>query len=164
MKLIQRFIANTTATFLALYLVDSLAEGHFVVRGVWAAVILAVLLGFVNSLIRPLHRARTKPLRAALMTVFTILVNVLILQILAWANALSTAGFGWVLLAAVFVAPVTGAISWLIGFNSSEKPGPSAWPETMRSTARPRRKSSRLRGSRRKSGKSSRRESVRFEE
>lgn len=41
MKGLARFVANAVAVFLALYLVDSVAEGRFVVKGVWAAIILA---------------------------------------------------------------------------------------------------------------------------
>lgn len=121
MKGLARFVANAVAVFLALYLVDSVAEGRFVVKGVWAAIILALVLGFLNSLIRPLHRARSKPLYAGISALATLLVNALVLQLLVWARALSTADMGWVFLAAAFVAVVTGAISWLIGFGSWEK-------------------------------------------
>jgi putative membrane protein len=124
MKLALRFVANAMAVFLALYLVDSVAGGRFVLAGVWAAVIPALLLGFLNSLVRPLHRLRSKPLYALTVAVLTVLVNALILQALVWAGAISSAGFTWVLAAAALVSLVTGAINRLIGFGGTEKSRP----------------------------------------
>ena len=128
MKLALRFVANAMAVFLALYLVDSVAGGRFVLAGVWAAVIPALLLGFLNSLVRPLHWLRSKPLYALAGAVLTVLVNALILQALVWAGAISSTGFAWVLAAAALVSLVTGAINWLIGFGGTEK----ARPESLR--------------------------------
>jgi putative membrane protein len=128
-RFIQRFVANAMAVFLALYLVDSVAGECFVLKGVWAAVILAFLLGLLNSIIRPLWRARTKPVSASAVAIATVLVNALILQALVWAKALSSGGFAWVLLTAAFVTVITGTISWLIGFGGTEKPRATASSE-----------------------------------
>jgi putative membrane protein len=118
-----RWLANGAAIFLGLYLVDSLVDGRFRLEATWAAVVAAVLLGFVNSLVRPLHRARSKPLRAALTVLLTVLVNALLLQIFVWVGAdVTTQGFLWVLLPAAFVTLITGLINWLVGFNQKERP------------------------------------------
>ncbi|MGI5940075.1 MAG: phage holin family protein [Thermoleophilia bacterium] len=142
MRFAQRFIANTVATFLALYLVDSVLHGRFVLRGVWAAVILALLLGFGNSLVRPLRRARTKPFTTALVTGLTVLINAFVMQVLTWAGAVSTTGFGWVLLTAAFVTLVTGTISWLIGFDGGSAPRPASTPTKKESATESRRRGS----------------------
>ncbi len=125
MKFWLRWLANGMAIFLGLYLVDSLLDGRFRLEATWAAVVAAVLLGFVNSLVRPLHRARSKPQRAALAVVVTVLVNALILQIFVWVGAdVTTQGLLWVLLAAAFVTLLAGIINWLVGFNHKERPRP----------------------------------------
>ena len=90
MRFLLRWIANGLAIYLALYLVDSVAGGRFRVSAVWLVVILAVLLGLLNSLFRPLRRVRSRPLVA--------------------------------LFAAAFISVLAGAISWLVGFPSKEKP------------------------------------------
>jgi putative membrane protein len=144
MKLALRFVANTVAVFLALYLVDSVAGGRFVLAGVWAAIIPALLLGFLDSLVRPLHRLQSKPLYALTGAVLTVLVNALILQALVWAGAISSAGFTWVLAAAALVSLVTGAINWLIGFGGIEK----ARPEPLRADSKARARERRNRPSR----------------
>jgi uncharacterized membrane protein YvlD (DUF360 family) len=121
-----RWLANGIAIFLALYLVDSLLHERFRLEATWAAVVAAVLLGFVNSLIRPLHRARSKPLRAALVVIVTILVNALILQTFVWLGAdVSTRSFLWILVAAAFVTLLAALINWQIGFNPKGRPRPT---------------------------------------
>jgi uncharacterized membrane protein YvlD (DUF360 family) len=118
-----RWLADGAAIFLGLYLMDSLLHEQFRLEATWAAVVAAVLLGFVNSLVRPLHRARSQPLRAALAVVATVLVNALILQIFVWVGAdVTTQGFLWVLLAAAFITLIAGLINWLVGFNQKERP------------------------------------------
>ena len=87
MKFLLRWIANSVAFYLALYLLDSLVAPRFWVQAVWVAVIVAVFLALVNSLIRPLHRLRTRPYRALVMALFTLIVNALVLQIFVWAGA-----------------------------------------------------------------------------
>jgi putative membrane protein len=120
-----RWTADALALFLALYLLDSVAKGRFQVRAVWVAVILALLLGLLNSFVRPLRRIRTKPFVALATIVITVLVNALILQIFIWAGApLTASSFMWILVAAAFVALLTGVINWLVGFNRKEKVRP----------------------------------------
>jgi uncharacterized membrane protein YvlD (DUF360 family) len=126
MKALTRFGADAIAVFLALYLLDSVAGGRFVLNGVWAAVIFAVVLGFLNSLIRPLHRVRSKPFYGTAVTVGTVLVNALVVQLLAWGDALAVRNVGWVFLAALFVTVVTSTINWLIGFGGRDRARPRA--------------------------------------
>jgi putative membrane protein len=122
-----RWTANSIAIYLALYLVDSVAGGRFRVEALWAAVIIAVLLGFLNSLVRPLRRLRSKPVVALSSAVLTVLVNTLVLQVFVWiGEALSAQSFAWVLAVAAFISLVAGTINWLIGFKSKEKQRASA--------------------------------------
>ncbi len=126
MKFWLRWIADSVAIFLGLYLVDSLLHERFRLEATWAGVVAAILLGFVNSFVRPLHRARSKPLRAGLTVVVTVLVNALIIQLFVWVGAdVSATSFAWVLLAAAFVTLVAGLINWQVGFHQKEKPRPT---------------------------------------
>ena len=125
MRYLLRWIANSISFYLALYLVDSLIAPRFWVKAVWVAVILAVFLGLLNSLVRPLHRIRAKPLYALVVTVLTVLINVLILQIFIWARApLSATSIVWVFVVAALLCLLAGVLNWLIGFKKKEKPGP----------------------------------------
>ncbi len=127
MKFWLRWTSNSVAIYLALYLIDSVAGGRFRVEAVWAAVIVAVLLGFLNSLVRPLRRLRSKPVVALSSAILTVLINALVLQVFVWIGAsLSAQGFAWVLAVAVFISLLTGTINWLVGFKSKEKPRAAA--------------------------------------
>jgi putative membrane protein len=118
-----RWTANSLTVFLALYLVDSVAGGRFRVTALWVAVVLAVILGLLNSVVRPLRRARTRPLAAAAGAIVTLLLNALILQVFVWLGlSLTVERFAWVLVVAAFVSVLTGTVSWLVGFSSKEKP------------------------------------------
>jgi putative membrane protein len=126
-KFVLRWVANSLCFFLALYLLDSLAAPRFYVQAVWAAVVLAVFLALLNSLIRPLHRVKTRPRRAITVVVLVLLVNTLILQIFIWAGAgLSATSVAWVFVAAAFLSVLGGVVNWLIGFRSKERPGDAA--------------------------------------
>jgi putative membrane protein len=118
-----RWLADGIAIFLALYLMDSLLHERFHLEATWAGVLAAIILGFLNSFVRPLHRVRSKPQRAALIAVLTLLVNAFILQLFVWVGAdVTSRGFIWVLLAAALATVVSGLINWQIGFGRSEKP------------------------------------------
>ncbi len=124
MKTLLRWTADAIAFYLALYLVDSLADGRFKVEAVWIAVILAVLLGLINSLIRPLYRVKSKPFLAAAEAVITVLINALILQVMIWVGApLAATNIVWVFITGAFLALLGGVINWLIGFKKKETPG-----------------------------------------
>jgi putative membrane protein len=126
-KLWLRWTADALAIYLALYLLDSVAKGRFQVRAAWAALILALLLGLLDSFWRPLHRVRSKPFLALLAAVLTLLVNALILQTFVWVGAeLATTSFVWIPVAGALLSLLTGVINWLVGFRSKERTRPAA--------------------------------------
>lgn len=140
MRYLLRWIANSIAFFLALYLVDSLIAPRFWVRSWWIAVILAVLLSTLDSLVPPLHRLKTRPQRALTTAVATFVMNALVLQIFIWIGApLSTTSIVWVLVVAAFVSLLGGVLNWLIGFKKKERPGAVTRERTRKvGTPRPR--------------------------
>ena len=127
MRFLFRWLANAISFYLALYLVDSLIAPRFWIRAVWVAVVLAVLLGLLNSLVKPLHRIKKNPGYALTVAVLTVLVNALIMQIFIWSGTpLSATHLVWVIVAAAFVSLLAGVLNWLIGFKPKEKPGAGA--------------------------------------
>ncbi len=124
MRYLLRFASNSLAIYLGLYLVDSLVAPRFWIKSWWLAVILAVLMGALNSLIRPLHRLSSRPRRALAVAVATVAMNALILQVFVWMRApISTSTVAWVFVPAAFVSLLGGMINRLVGFNIKEKPG-----------------------------------------
>lgn len=138
MRYLLRFVGNTIAIYLGLYLTDSVAKGRFVVGAVWAAILFAVLAGFMNSFIRPLPRIRKKPARAGTIAALTLAANILLLQIFVWITPLRAANLAWVLLVAAFVVVLTGVINWLVGFEAPAKERRTAALERIRKAPPPR--------------------------
>lgn len=131
MKFVLRWTANSIAFFLGLYLVDSLIAPRFFVQAVWVAVVLAIVLGLFNSMVRPLHKVKTRPRRAIIAVVLTLLLNTLMLQIFVWAGAsLAATSLVWVLVTGAFLSVLGGVINWLIGFRSKNKPGATTREKT----------------------------------
>jgi putative membrane protein len=131
MRFWLRWITNGITIFLALYLTDTLLHERFHFSATWPVVVAAIVLGFLNSFVKPLHRARSKPGRAAVIAVATVIVNAFILQLFVWVGAdLTSRGFLWVLLAAAFVTLVAGLINSQVGFGRSgkQRPGRSERP------------------------------------
>jgi uncharacterized membrane protein YvlD (DUF360 family) len=118
-----RWFANGIALFLALYLVDSLLHERFHFSKTWPAVVAAIILGFIDSFVRPLHRAKSNAPRAALTMVAVVLVNTLILQLFVWVGAQVTArSLLWILAAGAFTTLISGLINWQVGFGQTKKP------------------------------------------
>jgi putative membrane protein len=123
MRLLLRWISNGLAFYLALYLVDSLVAPRFFVGAVWVAILLGLFLGALNSLVRPLHRMRSKPGQAWGVAVTTMIINALVIQLFMWVGApLSATGFQWVLATALLLTILAGVINWLIGFKPPKEP------------------------------------------
>jgi putative membrane protein len=122
-RLLLRWLANALAFYLAMYLVDSLIAPRFFIEALWVAIVLALLLGILNSLVRPLHRLHDRPQRAWGVAIATVVGNTLILQIFIWIRApLSTTGLQWVIIVALFLTLLGGVINWLIGFKPEKEP------------------------------------------
>jgi putative membrane protein len=121
-SLVIRWISNTLALFVGLYLLDSLAHGGIQVKAAWAAFLIALLLGLLNSLVRPLPRLRDKPMNAALSALLTIVFNAFVIEILSLAGSpMTVRNPVWALVAGLFIAVLTGVINWLVGFDKKTK-------------------------------------------
>ncbi len=126
MKFLVRWIANGLAIYLALYLLDSVLAFRFHLAAAYPAILSAVFLGFGNSFIKPLYKARSRRFQATVITALTVLTNFLFLHVFVWAGGgITTSHFSWVLLAAALVSFLCGLINWLIGFRPKERPRPA---------------------------------------
>jgi putative membrane protein len=103
MYIILRWVVNA----LALLLVATIVPG-FSLLGFYPALIAALLLGFVNAVIRPVLLILTLPINILTLGLFTFVVNALMLWFVATiVKGFDIATFGTAILAAI--------ILWLIG-------------------------------------------------
>jgi putative membrane protein len=105
MKLLIVWIINALSLLALPYLFDSIK-----VDGFFTAMIVAVVLGLVNALIRPLLVVLTLPITILTLGLFIFVINGLMFWFVAsFVEGFVVAGF-W---PAVFGAIVYGIISWL---------------------------------------------------
>lgn len=72
MKFILRLLINTLAILLVAYLIPGIIVSSF-----WAALIMAIVLGVINALIRPVVSILTLPLKVLTLGLFALVVNAL---------------------------------------------------------------------------------------
>jgi len=81
-RLLLRFLVNALALYLAVWLVPGLhyqgSAGRFL--------LVAVVFGLVNSLLRPLLTILTCPLVIATLGIFTLVINAVLLLITGWLS------------------------------------------------------------------------------
>jgi len=78
-----RMIINLVLSAFVLMLISYLLSG-FVVSGFGVAIIVAVILGLVNTIVKPLVSLLTLPLNFVTFGLFSLVVNALMLALTAW--------------------------------------------------------------------------------
>lgn len=122
MGVIVKVLTNAAALWVAVWLLDprlrlteDLAEG-----GWWQLLIISVLLGVANAIVRPILTVLSLPLVIVTLGLFLLVVNAAVLAlVIALSSALGLGiesdGFGWTLLAALVVSLVSWAIETITG-------------------------------------------------
>ena len=115
-KFILRWLINAVALFAAISLVPGLAL-HSTRMPDWVAlVILALIFGFLNALLRPLLMLLTCPLIILTLGLFTLLINTAMIYLTSWIGGLvginlTIAGLWPAFLAALVVSAVSILLS-----------------------------------------------------
>ncbi|NLE73354.1 MAG: phage holin family protein [Actinobacteria bacterium] len=112
MRLILRWIINTLAILAITKLLPAIQ-----IEALWVAVVAALVLGLLNTFVRPILVVATLPLNVLTLGLFTLVLNGLILQIIDWimGSRMSIANFGWAILGALLISIITGAINIIVG-------------------------------------------------
>jgi putative membrane protein len=106
MKLFINWLLKTLAIVIAAYLLPGIS-----VAGLVPAAILAIVLGIINTFIRPIVVVLTLPINVMTLGLFTLVINaVLVLLAAAFVPGVVVAGFWWALLFAVVLALVSAAL------------------------------------------------------
>jgi len=116
LRLLIRWAINTVAIVLAAYILPAIS-----VESWKSALVAGVLLGILNTFVRPIFRLLTLPINVATLGLFVLVTNALILMILDWLMAgLKIDGFLWAIVAAVIIAIVTSIINILVGDDNKQ--------------------------------------------
>jgi putative membrane protein len=115
-RLLIRWLTSTLAIFVAVWLVPGI---EFVGPG-WQLGIVAIILGLLGALLRPLLLLFTLPLILLTLGFFVLVINALLLALTsALADQLGIAfqvdGFGSALLGGLVISLVSGVLNLLVG-------------------------------------------------
>lgn len=107
MKLIIRLLINVAALWVAAQLVT----GIDLTGSIGGILLVAVLFGIVNAVIKPLVKLLSLPLNLVTLGLFTLVINALMLQLTAWlSSSLTISGF----MPALWGAIVISIVSWIL--------------------------------------------------
>lgn len=106
MNIILRWIINAIAIILAAYLLPGVT-----ISGFGGALILAIVLGLINALIRPILLLLTLPINVLTLGLFTLVINALLILL---ADGISPGfevdGFWWALLFSLVLSLINGVL------------------------------------------------------
>lgn len=106
MRLIMRLAINV----FALYVVEYLVPG-FKLENIWSATVAAVVIGIVNTFIRPILQIITLPISIATFGIFALLINVALLYVASLiVPGFEIANFTTAIIASV----VLSFVSWFL--------------------------------------------------
>jgi putative membrane protein len=107
------FLIRWAASAIALWVANALVPGVHIV-GAGTILLAALLLGFVNAVVRPLVILLTLPATVLSLGLFLFVINAGMLALVAaMLDQMTIAGFGSALLGAL----VVGFVSWLVNVN-----------------------------------------------
>lgn len=79
----MRLLLTIIMSALGLLIVSYLVPG-FTITTFWAALLVAIVLGFVNAFLRPLFILLTLPINIVTLGLFTLVINGLMIMLVAW--------------------------------------------------------------------------------
>lgn len=110
MKLLIKLLLNG----LAVYATAALLPG-IDVTGYLAAIIVAIVLGILNTLLKPLLVILTIPITIFTLGLFLIVIDALILMLASWMlEGFNVSGFWWALLGSLILALITSVLEKLV--------------------------------------------------
>ena len=116
MKLILRILINAFAIWLAAMLL----EGFNFSGSLLNLIIVAIIFGLVNALIRPIVKLLTLPITLITLGLFSLVINMLMLMFTVWlSGSLNLTGglfenFLIAFVAAIIISVVSTILSWLL--------------------------------------------------
>lgn len=105
--MITRLIVSTLAVLITAFTLDGVTVDPW-----WWAVIIAVVMGFVNSWIRPLVKLLALPINILTLGLFTFVINALMVLLCAWIVGphFAVDGFWWAMAFSIVLTIVNWAL------------------------------------------------------
>lgn len=121
--LIRNFIIRLVINAVALYVTASILPGiHIVNNEVGTLLVIALVFGVVNALVKPVVKILTCPLVILTLGLFIFVINALMLMLTAalLPDRLTVENFGWALLGGIVMGIAAIIVEWVlksVGFD-----------------------------------------------
>lgn len=110
----MRLLLNWFLSALALWIVSRLVPG-FIVHGVMAALIAAIVIGFVNATLGLVLKVLTFPLTILTLGIFWLIINAAMIELASvFVPGFHIASFGAAFLGAIVLSIVNMLLKWLV--------------------------------------------------
>ena len=115
MNFVITVVVNTIALWVAVYLLPGLEfSGEW-----WQWLLLGLIFGVVNAIVKPIARLLTLPLTIITLGLFLFVVNALMLALTSWISgailsAFTISSFWDAILGAVIISVVGIALNWIL--------------------------------------------------
>ena len=116
MKLLLRIIINA----IAIWLTSLILSGFSFSGSIFNLIIVAIIFGLVNAVIRPIVKLLTLPINVVTLGLFTLVINTLMLMLTVWfSGTLSLEGgifssFLTAFIAAIIISIISTVLSWFL--------------------------------------------------
>ena len=121
--LIRNFIIRLVINAVALYVTASILPGiHIVNNEVGTLLVIALVFGIVNALVKPIVKILTCPLVILTLGLFIFVINALMMMLTAalLPDRLTVENFGWALLGGIVMGIAAIIVEWVlksVGFD-----------------------------------------------
>lgn len=110
MRVLIRWLVSALAVMLSAYLLPGVAVSSFM-----TALLVALVLGILNALIRPLLFLLTLPITILTLGLFTFVLNAIMILLTAYfVPGFSVHGFLWALLFSIVMSVIAGLLNGLV--------------------------------------------------
>jgi putative membrane protein len=114
-KFLLRLVVNLAVTIFAFWIAVQLLSGMSFTGNLGNWVIVAIIFGVVNAVIRPIVKLLTLPINLITLGLFTLVINALMLWLTSWlSGALTVDGFIPAFLGALIISIVTTVLNWIL--------------------------------------------------
>ena len=116
MKLLMRIVINAVA----IWITSMLLSGFSFAGSIINLIVVAIIFGLVNALIRPIVKLLTLPINVLTLGLFTLVINAFMLMLVVWfSGALSLEGgvfasFFTAFIAAIIISIISTILSWIL--------------------------------------------------
>jgi putative membrane protein len=119
MKFLLKILVSSIAVIFASYLLPGV---H--IDGFTTAILVAIVLSFLNTFIKPVLIILTIPVTIFSLGLFLLVINALIIMLVAkFVTGFSVDGFWWALLFSIILSLITSVLDSLVKKSDKEKDG-----------------------------------------